>query len=169
MLKKVRLHIITERREMTGSLFEGEDATPELLDQIPDAELERIEITVDANYLDDGSRVSMTYHESELTGMEGATTTLTYQKNTPELISMLRHGTVKTALVFEPGKRHFCVYQTPVMPFEVCVLTKAVTNAIESEGALLLDYTVELRGAQAEHTRFTMRVLPCPESPFKNK
>lgn len=167
MLKKVRLHIITERRESAGSLFDGEEMMPLAPDDTPEDEVERIEITVDANYLDDGTRVSMTYHESELTGMQGATTTLTYQKNNPSLVSMLRHGTVKTALVFEPGNRHFCVYQTEIMPFEVCVLTKAVDNAIETEGRLFLDYTVELRGAQAEHTRFQMRVLPCPETPFQ--
>ena len=167
MLKKVRLHITTERRELVGSLFEGD--TPKLtLAKVADADVERIEITVDASYHDDGTRVSMIYHESELTGMAGATTTLTFQKNEPQLVSMLRHGTVKTALVFEKGKRHCCVYQTPIMPFEVCVLTDKVENNIEGMGTLSLSYAVELRGGLAEQTRFQLHVLPYFDQPQKH-
>lgn len=166
MLKKVRLQITTERREAGGSLFDGDTPKLRAPAEIPEDEVERIEITVEANYHDDGTRISMTYHESELTGMAGATTSISFNKNAAGLISMLRHGTVKTALVFEKGKRHMCVYETPVMPFEVCVLTGEVINAIESEGTLTLDYTVELRGAAAEHTHFHMRVLPFFDKPI---
>jgi hypothetical protein len=52
------------------------------------------------------------------------------------------------------------------MPFEVCVLTHEVTNAIEREGTLTLDYTIELRGAAAEHTRVHLRVLPFFDKPL---
>ena len=168
MLKKVRLQIVTERREAQGSLFDHEgEANFVAPADLPEEEIERMEITVEAKYHDDGTRVSISYRESELTGMEGSTTSISYHKSNPGLVSMLRHGSVRTALVFEKNKRHFCVYQTPVMPFEVCVFTKSVQNAIESEGTLHLDYTVELRGAEAEHTRCWLRVLPFFESPFQ--
>ena len=160
MLKKVRLQIKTERHEATGTLYDesGVEITP--AGDLPDSEIEQIELTLEGSYLDDGTRVSISYRENESTGMEGAKTTISYQKNEPDVISMMRTGSVKTLMIFEKGKRHHSVYRTPVMLFELCVLTRSVTNALEREGTLLLDYTVELRGAEAEHTRLSLRLLP---------
>jgi len=168
MLKKVRIEIITDRFEAKGSLYEV--PTGQLLpapENDPDQsqETEHMEMTVEASYHDDGHRVCIRYKESELSGMEGSTTSVSFQKNDQSLISMLRDGSVKTALIFEPTKRHLCVYQTQIMPFEVCVYTRSVNNCIETDGILEMDYTVELRGAQAEHTRFLLRVLPAFDKP----
>ena len=168
MLKKVRVKIITDRYEVQGSLFEAQSSA-----QMPDGntprpaeeDVEKMEMTVDASYHDDGSRVCIRYKESELSGMEGSTTSLSFQKSEPGVITMLRDGTVKTALIFEAGKRHLCVYQTQIMPFEVGVFTKKVLNGIEKDGVLKMDYTVELRGAQAERTVFEMQVLPYFDKP----
>ena len=57
------------------------------------------------------------------------------------------------------------------MPFEICVLAHAVDNRLLQDGVLELDYMVELRGAQAERTKFRMDIrtadgkdpLPRPE------
>ncbi len=170
MLKKVRVHIVSERREAVGSLFET--PTGQLLPidgagikEAPNAEPERIEMMLEGSYRDDGARVTLTYKESELTGMEGSTTSVSFHKGSPGVISMLRDGSVKTAMVFEEARRHFCVYQTAIMPFEVCIYTKRIENALESEGQLVLDYAVELKGAQAEHNHFTLRVLPAFDRP----
>jgi uncharacterized beta-barrel protein YwiB (DUF1934 family) len=72
---------------------------------------------------------------------------------------MLRSGSVSTALVFEPNKRHFCTYKTPFMPFEVCVHTLRIDNKLLAEAATLdLDYIVEIRGAQAERCRLHLEI-----------
>lgn len=158
MLRKVRIRIVTDRVESHERLFDPMQAAPG--PSTREEKPEHLEMTVEGRYHDDGDRVSISYHESELTGMAGSTTTVSFRKNEQGLISMLRHGTVKTALVFEAKRRHVCVYETPVMPFEVCVYTRSVTNALEREGRLTMDYTVELRGAQAEKTRFSLTLLP---------
>lgn len=167
MLKKVRIQIKTERYEVKGSLFETPTGllVPDDRAAHPEEDAETMEMTMDASYHDDGHRVCIRYKESELTGMEGSTTSVSFQKNDPGLITMLRDGAVKTALIFERGQRHLCVYQTQIMPFEVGVYTKKVHNGIEKEGVLEMDYTVEIRGAQAERTRFQMRVLPYFDKP----
>ena len=170
MLKKVRVQINTERYEIKGSLFDTSANLPTLDENPPrpaENEIERTEMTMDARYHDDGTRVCISYKESELTGMEGSTASVSFFKSEPGLITMLRDGSVKTALIFEEGKRHLCVYQTPIMPFEVGVYTKKVHNGIEKDGVLEMNYTVELRGAQAEQTRLSMRVLPYFERPAK--
>ncbi len=161
MLKKVRIKIVTDRTESRGSLFEGDGVTARKKGAKP----ERLELVLEGRYHDDGTRVSIGYTEGEHSGMEGAKTTITYQKNEPTLVTMMRTGTVKTALVFEKGRRHQCVYQTPIMPFEVAVHTAEVKNAIEGEGTLVLDYTVELKGAVAEHTHMVLTLLPAFDRP----
>ncbi len=160
MLKKVRIRIITDRAEAAVGLFEntvmplGESGAPE-----------HSEMTVEGRYHDDGTRVAISYDESELSGMEGSRATISYQKNEPGVITMLRTGSVKTALLFEEGRCHQCVYQTPIAPFDVCVQTDEVNNSLEGVGALYLDYTVELRGAQPQRTKMTLTLLPSFDRP----
>ena len=169
MLKKVRVQIVTDRFEAKGSLYEtpaGKLLPTPLQDMPAKEDIEHMEMTVEASYHDDGDRVCIRYKESELSGLEGSVTSVSFRKSEPALISMLRDGSVKTALVFEPAARHLCVYQTQIMPFEVCIYTRSVKNCIEENGTLEMDYTVELRGAQAEHTAFSMRVLPVFDKPI---
>ena len=83
----------------------------------------------------------------------------TFMREDGGIVSMIREGAVSTALVFEEGKRHHCVYNTPFMPFQVCIHTVKVENRIIEEGYIDLDYIVEIRGAQAERTKFRMELL----------
>lgn len=109
-------------------------------------------------------RVIIAYDESELTGMDGSATQLRFEKNMPGLVTMMRSGTVNTILVFEQGRRHICTYQTEYMPFEVCVYTKEVRNTLLEDGRIELDYIVEIRGAQAERTHFTIQIFDAEQS-----
>ena len=79
-----------------------------------------------------------------------------FKNDTLVIVTMTRDGIVSATLVFEEGKRHHCIYKTPIMPFEVCVKTKTVTNNLEVNGELELDYIVEIRGAKAERTKLQM-------------
>ena len=101
-------------------------------------------------------RAELVYHESELTGMEGSVTKIGFDLDTPELVTMLRGGSVSTALVFEPHQRHICIYNTPFSSFEVCVHTLEVKNDILESGNLYLDYLIEIHGARTERCRMTL-------------
>ena len=163
MLKKVRVQIITDRCEIKGSLYKtSEGIPPAAFDAFSEKQnnAEHMEFTTEARYHDDGTRICISYKENEQSGMEGTSTSLSFQKNTPSSLSMLRGGSVKTALIFEPGKQHLCVYQTPVMTFDVCIYTHTVDNRLERGGMLEMDYIIELRGARAARTAFRMHVLP---------
>ncbi len=105
-----------------------------------------------------GDRVYLSYEETEITGMEGSKTRIEFSTATPGIISMTRSGSVTTVLVFEQYKRHICVYQTPYMPFEVCVNTMKVDNKLLSEGKIYIDYMVEIRGAGIEHNKLTLEI-----------
>lgn len=165
MLKKVRISIHTKQQEIGGTLFDvpkGSSATTQAIN----AEPQEMELVIEGSYYDDGTRVSISYKEGELTGMENSRTTLSFQKSEPSLITMTRDGAVRTALIFEAGRRHMCVYQTPFMPFEVAVKTKQVENRIAENGTLHLHYTVELKGANAEQTDFSLMLLPDADAPI---
>ena len=57
---------------------------------------------------EDGMRLS--YQESELTGMEGTTTTF---EITGKRVILRRTGTTNSQMVFEEGMQHTSLYETP--------------------------------------------------------
>lgn len=175
MLKKVAISMTVERYGVSASLFdEVADAldmgevNPSLLDIAPNEdgtvdEPEQTELFTAARLRLNDTEFSLSYEESALTGMEGTESQLSFRRAEAGLVTMLRTGSVKTALVFEKGKRHLCVYQTPYMPFEVCVYTLNVDNRLLDEhgaphGTLELDYIVEIHGARAERCRMKLDI-----------
>ena len=94
------------------------------------------------------------------------TTEVGFDLDNAGLVTMMRHGTVSTVLVFEKGKRHICSYQTEYMPFEICVNTKDVQNTLLENGRIDLDYIIEIRGAQAERTLFTIEISENADTPI---
>lgn len=158
--KEIRIKIHSELYEVDASLFTDADIDTDNIPISEDAPTPDImDINSIGSYTDDGERISISYNETEVTGMEGSTTTVTFLKSEPNVVSMIREGAVSATLVFEEGKRHHCLYKTPFMPFEVCVRTIKVSNALLGAGALSLDYIVEIRGAKAERTKFSMQLF----------
>lgn len=169
MLKKVRIYLRSERFGVAAQLFEDMLAGMTEADafiegafdplQTDDDEAQDMEMYSDARLRLTDDMFSLSYEETALTGMEGTSSQLSFIRSQPHLLTMLRSGSVSTALVFEPGKRHFCTYKTPYMPFEVCVHTVKVDNRLlDAEGTLDLDYVVEIRGAQAERCRLHLEL-----------
>ncbi len=158
--KDIRIKIHSELYEIDASLFSNDDIDT---DNIPmsaeDPEPQILDINSLGAYTDDGDRISISYDESEATGMEGSNTTISFLKSDPLIVSMTRTGLVSATLVFEEGKRYHCIYKTPFMPFEICIRTVKVENLILTTGTLSLDYIVEIRGAKAERTKFSCKIL----------
>ena len=100
--------------------------------------------------------VVLSYAESELTGMDGTISTVTFRTDDPGLVTMLRSGAVKTALTFRAHHRAICTYDTPYMPFQVGIHALIVDNRLLEDGELILDYIIEIKGGCAE--RCSMRV-----------
>lgn len=134
---------------------------PDCSEEMPDVggdigeaeEAEEMELTMEGKLVVTDTRAELVWHESELTGMEGATTKVGFALDMPNLVSMLRGGSVNTALVFEACQRHICIYNTPLSSFEVCVQALRVDNRLLSDGFLLLDYLIEIRGNRTERCR----------------
>ncbi len=116
-------------------------------------------VTPDAAFADEPSHtVAISYDETELTGMEGARSTVTYRTADRGLVSMIRSGMVSTALTFKAHHRAICTYDTPYMPFTIAIHALTVDNRLDTEGELRLDYIIEIRGARAERCEMTMTI-----------
>ena len=164
MKQPIRMKIKSTRFEMPELLFA--QACAEVAEDMPEikiteemlaaAEGEALEVNTNGMLSIEDGRIEFSYDESEITGMDGSKTAISYAEENPELITMIRSGSVSTSLVFEQGKRHHCVYKTPYMPFEVCVHTLKVDNRLASDRSLYIDYIIEIRGAKAERTKLQM-------------
>ncbi len=168
--RNVMIDILTSRIEMNLSLFDEGAEAEEFEEDVPSFEEffknaagempEPTEMLMEGRLLTSEHRVELVYAESELTGMEGSMTAIGFDRANPELVSMIRTGPVRTAMTFEEGKRHICIYNTPFSEFEVCVRTIKVKNRLLEENKLELDYLIEIHGAQAEHCKMTVTVRP---------
>lgn len=88
----------------------------------------------------DGSGM-LTYAESELTGMEGTQTTITF---TPDGAVLKRVGNLTGRMVFAPGKRNTFLYETPYGTTTVGLETKRFASTLtECGGTLEIDYVVD--------------------------
>lgn len=116
-------------------------------------------ITPDTGFADTPSAtVAIRYDETELTGMEGAHSTITYRTADRGLVTMIRTGMVSTALTFKAHHRAICTYDTPYMPFSIGIHALTVDNRLDTEGELKLDYIIEIRGARAERCEMVMKI-----------
>ncbi|KOF56661.1 MULTISPECIES: DUF1934 domain-containing protein [Clostridium] len=71
------------------------------------------------------------YKETEISGMEGTTTTL---KIKPDKFSILRMGTTSTKMEFQKDKKTFSLYDTPYGTLELEINTKQLQIDINDEG-----------------------------------
>ena len=87
----------------------------------------------------------LSYEETELTGMEGTTTTFTVEG--PRVI-LARSGKVNSQMVFEEGKQHTSLYETPFGELTIDIQTsKLLHNLTERGGLMEIKYSIAV-----EHT-----------------
>lgn len=154
--KKVKINVVSEKYDNSDALAAGakfddeQDITPLH---------ETIKFMTEGTLSCKNGKVALDYDDSELFEGEKTGVSIVFEETMPGLVSMMRGGSVSTAMVFESGKRHICVYTTPFMTFEVCINTTRVVNKLLSDGILELDYSIEVHGVSAERTRMTMSVV----------
>ena len=157
--RNVMIQISTVRWQIATQLFadlsaeENDDDLEE-----PENDVDSSDMWIEGRLVTNPQRVELVYDEGELSGMEGSITSIGFDRTAPTLVTMMRSGPVSTAMVFEEGKRHFCVYDTPFSSFQVCVRALTVDNRLLTDGILGLEYLIEIQGAQAERCRMTITV-----------
>ena len=158
--KNIKIKIVSDRYDNTAPLMEALESSPAMRSgKAADVEHEHTEMTTEAELVRKDGKTSIVYAESELSGMEGANTEIWFYDSAPSVVTMERGGGFATSFMFEGGNRHICVYNTPIMTFEMGVHTKEVKNRLLEDGFIVLDYLLEIRGAGAERNRVHISIL----------
>ena len=94
---------------------------------------------------------SITYHETELTGQAGVTTTL---KVEPDRITLQRRGGDNICMIFRQGEKHYSLFDRDGEPITVAVSANNMhQNISDAGGQVDIDYSVFINDAH------TMRSL----------
>ena len=123
-----------------------------------DQEPEEIELVTEGVLEQDGTAWKLSYEESELTGMEGTTTTFRIRDNQLRLI---RTGTINMDLSFEENVRHESLYDIGEGALLVQVSAHKIDIQLTERGGFFdLDYTIDVEGSPLGTIRYHIEVKP---------
>lgn len=106
---------------------------------------------------------TIAYQETELTGLEGTTTKLHIEG---PRVTLLRQGSINSQMVFEVGRKHLSMYETPYGSLAVGIETRRLKNTVdEAGGELEIDYAIEVDNLLAGKSQFQLNVKKKPGLP----
>lgn len=104
--------------------------------------------------VDDGYTV--TYEESEITGLDGTTTTLRVNKDS---VTLIRQGNVDAIMLFEAGKTHLTDYSTDNGNITLGITTRNIDISLGDRGGnIKVDYILEYDRAYGGRNRLNINV-----------
>ena len=110
--------------------FDGTDE--ETVELVTEGILER---DPDAGY-------TLSYQESEVTGMDGTLTTFQIEK---DCVTLLRVGEFTSQMVVQEGRRHMSLYETPYGSMSLGINTRRMRASIGDKGGdIEIDYNIEI-------------------------
>ena len=115
-----------------------------------------IELVTDGLFSYNKGNASLSYMESELTGLDGTKTTFDIS---PLSVVMTREGTLNSQMIFEEGRKHTFVYDTPFGSTTMGVNTSRVSiDMNEHGGDMEIDYLVDFQQSVVGHNMFLINV-----------
>ncbi len=109
----------------------------------------------------DEKGMTISYEETELTGMEGTTTRVRIEDG--PRVTLLREGRINTQMIFQLGQRYLSLYETPYGSLSVGIETRRLKNTVcETGGDLEIDYDIEVNNLQAGTNLFRLNVKQNP-------
>jgi uncharacterized beta-barrel protein YwiB (DUF1934 family) len=98
----------------------------------------------------------LTYQESELTGMEGTTTTF---EVAGKRVTLTRSGSVNSQMIFEEGKQHTSLYETPFGELPVDIQTSSLRHTLTERGGVMeIKYAIAVDHTVTGRNCFKIRV-----------
>lgn len=122
---------------------------------------ETIELVTEGLLAKEGEgEYTLSYQESELTGLEGTLTTFQIEDGR---ITLMRHGEVNSQMVFEEGRRHLSMYNTPYGALAVGIKTHSMDCRMDEHGGSIeINYAIEIEHAVAGQNLFQIQVREKP-------
>lgn len=105
-------------------------------------EKQTVQIVTEGLMKTDGDTVYLSYEESEVTGMEGTTTTFAVGK---DHVVLTRTGAVESEMVFEKGKKNVSLYNMGFGALTIGVKARRLKNELGPNGGRLeISYGIEI-------------------------
>lgn len=115
-----------------------------------------IELVTDGKYCYSENESLIIYNESSLTGMEGTKTTFKIEK---DVVTLTREGAVNSQMLFQKGRKHFFIYDTPYGATTMGVDTRKLhTNMGEHGGKMDIVYSVDVDNLILGKNMFSINV-----------
>ena len=122
-----------------------EDTDPDVIELVTAGRLTRV-----------GESYTLSYQESELTGLEGTLTTIQVDG---EQVTLMRVGEFTSQMVFQEGRRHLSMYNTPYGAMAIGVNTRHLLADLTDQGGdIEIDYAIEIDHALAGRNVFQIKV-----------
>lgn len=105
-----------------------------------------MELVTTACYDNENGKHSISYDESEISGMESTKTTLSIDVD--NTVTLIRTGGNNMSISYKKGQKSASIYNTPYGDFDMIVTTDDVIASIEDDTlmGLRLVYDMELKG-----------------------
>lgn len=121
-----------------------------------DGEDTEVELVTDGQFAFENGEGVLTYMESELTGLEGTKTSFTIG---PLGVVLSREGSLNSSMIFEKGRKHEFVYETPFGSTTMGVDTKKLNvDFNEHGGDMEIEYVVDFQHAVVGYNLFKINV-----------
>lgn len=105
-------------------------------------ETQTVQIVTDGIMKRVGDVVYLSYEESEMTGMEGTTTTFAVKD---DHVVLTRTGAVQSRMVFEKGKKNVSLYDMGFGALTIGIKARRLKNNLGPEGGRLeISYGIEI-------------------------
>lgn len=126
-------------------------------EQILDGESDKVEVLTTGNYLMKKDHCYIGYKEYEENNPNDYSDNLIKVEN--EVVTISRKGSTKSQLMLEKGKRHQCVYQTPMGDLMIGVYTKSMKSTLtEKGGTLEVSYTLDFNTDLVSENKFKVTI-----------
>ena len=100
--------------------------------------------------------LTLRYQESALTGMEGTVTT--FELRGPR-VTLTRSGAVNSQMIFEEGRQHTSLYETPFGELTVDIQTGRLRHNLSERGGVMeIKYSIAVEHTVTGRNSFKIRV-----------
>ncbi|MEY7999331.1 DUF1934 domain-containing protein [Clostridium sp. Mt-5] len=117
---------------------------------------EVIEVVTPGDFYKKNDSYYAVYEETQLSGMEGTTTTLKIKNNK---FSLIRMGSTNANMDFNKNQKSMSMYKTPYGIIELKIRTNEIDiNVNEDGGDVIINYSMSLAGQATQDTQLKVNI-----------
>lgn len=117
---------------------------------------DKMSLITEGKLVGENGRYMVSYEESELTGLNGTTTTLKVEKDS---VTLIRQGNVEAMMLFEVGKTHLTDYDTQYGSVMLGITAQSVdVDFGDAGGDIRVEYILEYNRAYGGRNKLNVKV-----------